>query len=65
MKNNLSPSYLTSLVQNNVGDISRYNLMFNNRKLYMQIHSFTSIRSFHLLSEIGMPFLKQQEIQAP
>ena len=26
IKNNLSPSYLTSLVPNNVGDISRYNL---------------------------------------
>ena len=39
--------------------------MFNTPKLYMQIHSFTSTRSFHPLLEIWLPFLKQQEIQTP
>ena len=38
--------------------------MFNTRKLYMQ-NSFTFIRSFHPLSEIGMPFQMQQKIQNP
>ena len=55
IKNNLSLSYLTSLVPNNVGDISWYNLMFNNRKLYMQIQSFTSVRSFHRYQRLECP----------
>ena len=31
----------------------------------MLIHNSTSVCSFHPLSEIGMPFLKQQDIHTP
>ena len=61
----MSLSYLTSLVPNNFGDISRTDLFQcymaekQTRKLYMHIHSFTSNRSFRPLSEIGMNTLPE------
>ena len=54
MKNNLSPTYLTNLVPNNIEDILRYNL--RNVKHTQTAHANSQlylICSFHPLSEIG------------
>ena len=62
MKNNLFPPYLASLVPNNVGDVSRYNL--RNVQDSQTVHANTQLyfnSSFRVLSENGMPFHKPQE----
>ena len=59
MKNNLCPPYLASLVPNNVGDVSRYNLrnaqhsqtVHANTQLYFNLFLPSVIREWNVLSQ--------------
>ena len=62
IKNNLCPPYFASLVPNNVGAVSMYDLKnVQHSQRYMPIHISVSICSSHPLSENGKPFQKHVE----